>query len=183
MRLVLFLAVAAAATVMVGALLMAASVVLRHVTRHPPVPPAHLARIGLYVVAAGVASGLVVLVLFAVGRPGRASRSKPGTITPGHRQEAPRAQTPEPRGPSRPSRPSGRGAARSARRPVVNPTNVYTPGGLIDVPRDGPAAGRPGGPPIPEILRTAGPVPHGPVPGTALVRGRPCPGPPWSARP
>ncbi len=171
MRLVLFLAVAAAATVMAGALLMAASVVLRHATRHPPVPPAHLARIGLYVIAAGIAFGLVVLVLFAVGRLGRSRRSKPEATVPGHRQEAPRPQTPEPHGHARPA---GHGAARSSRRPV-NPTNVYTPGGLIDVPRDGHAPGTPGGPPIPEILRTAGPVPHGPLPG-GQVPGSPGPG-------
>src|SRR5580698_10626547 len=98
MRLVLFLAVAAAATVMAGALLVAASVVLRHVTKHPPVPPAHVARIGLYVAAAGVAFGLVVLVLFAVGRLGRSRVSKPETTPSGHHQEAPRPQAAEPPG-------------------------------------------------------------------------------------
>src|SRR5579859_5823068 len=103
MRLALFLAVAAAATVMAGALLMGASVVVRHVTRHPPVPPAHLARIGLYVIAAGIAFGLVVLVLFAVGRPGRSRMSKPEANTPGHGPEVPRAPSAAPPGHGRPA--------------------------------------------------------------------------------
>src|SRR5437763_575637 len=93
---------------------------------------------------------------------------KPEATVPGHRQEAPRPQTPEPPGHARPA---GRGASRSARRPV-DPTNVYTPGGLIDVPGDGPVPGTPGGPPIPEILRTAGPVPNGPIPGGQVLGGQ-----------
>ena len=82
MRLVIILAVAAAATVMLGAILVAASVVMRQVGRHPP---AHLARIGLYAVAAGIGFGLVVLVLFAIGRIGTAGRSRPRTATAGTR--------------------------------------------------------------------------------------------------
>ena len=50
---------------------------------------------------------------------------------------------------------------------MLNPTNVFSPGGLIDMPGDGRAPGTPGGEDVPEILRTegAGPAPGGPVPG------------------
>lgn len=65
MRLVIVLAVAAAVTVMLGLLLMAASVVMRLLTRHQP---AHMARLGLDVVAVGIAFGLVVLAFFIRAR-------------------------------------------------------------------------------------------------------------------
>ena len=73
------------------------------------------------------------------------------------------------------------GGARSARPPVLKPTNVYSPGGLLDVPRDGRAPGTPGGQGIPEILRTAGPPPPrsprstgpGPAPGAPAGERRP----------
>ena len=65
------------------------------------------------------------------------------------------------------------GGTRSGRPSVLNPTSVYSPGGLIDMPGDGRAPGTPGGQDIPEILRTAGPGPArgGPVPG-AQTGGR-----------
>ena len=74
MRLVIVLSVAAAVTVMIGAILVAVSVVMRMVTKHQP---AHMTRLGLDVVAAGIAFGLVVLVVFAIGRIGGAGRSRP----------------------------------------------------------------------------------------------------------
>ena len=159
------------------------------------------------------AFGLVVLVIFAFGRiAGNAGKPRPGPAPAGHRREAARGQSPAspgrsaaagtpgptrrdtagirtaagppratPRGPT-----AGRGAARP---PVLNPTNVYTPGGLIGAPRDGHAPDRPDGEPIPEILRTAEPGPGGfvpgrPCPGSAFPR-RSCPGGalPRSARP
>ena len=162
---------------MLGAILVAASVVMRLVTRHEP---AHMTRLGLDVVAAGVAFGLVVLVVFAIARIGTAGRSRPpvgtadhrrGTVGPqpaaashgkssgrgpsqGHRQDRLHAGAP-----AAGSGHGGHGGARSVRPPVLSPTNVYSPGGLLDVPRDGRAPGTPGGQPIPEILRTAGPPP------------------------
>ena len=66
-RLVIVLAVAAAVTVMFGAILVAASVVMRLVTKHEP---ANMTRLGLDVVATGVVFGLVVLVVFAIARIG-----------------------------------------------------------------------------------------------------------------
>ena len=76
------------------------------------------------------------------------------------------------------------GAARSARSPLLNPTYVDPPGGLIDVPRDGHGSGTPGGEDIPEILRTAGPGPARAGPGSAELKlaggtrtGRPPAGP------
>jgi hypothetical protein len=207
-RLVIALSVAAAVTVMIGAILIAASVVMRMVTKHQP---AHMTRLGLDVVAAGIAFGLVV---FAIGRIGGAGRSRPRAGRADHRRGAPRpepaasrghggsrghgkdrAQTGSQRasaqqastqqagaqrgGAQRGGAPSagghaGRdGGARSGRPPVLNPTNVYSPGGLIDMPGDGRAPGTPGGQDIPEILRTAGPgpAPGGPVPG-AQTGGR-----------
>ncbi|HYX60861.1 MAG TPA: hypothetical protein VE888_17845, partial [Streptosporangiaceae bacterium] len=137
---------AAAVTVLIGAILEATH------------QPAHMTRLGLDIAAAGVAFGLVALVVFAIGGTGR-SRSRAGRAD--HRRGAPR---PEPaaasRGQSRPSGhgkdqgrpgtqqpgtqrpgaapaggPAGRdGAARSRRPPLLNPTNVYSPGGLIDPP-------------------------------------------------
>src|SRR5689334_14501841 len=171
--------------------------------------PAHMTRLGLDVAAAGVAFGLVALVLFAIGGT-RRSRSRAGRAD--HRRGAPR---PEPsaafRGHSRSSghgkdqgrpgtqqpgtqRPgaapadgrSGRdGAARSGRPPLLNPTNVYSPGGLIGPPGESRTPGTPDGQDIPEILRTAGPgpAPGGPVPGAhAGGRGPERPPPGW-ARP
>ena len=60
-RLVIVLSVAAAVTVMIGAILVAAGPVMRMVTKRQP---AHLTRLGLDVIAAGIAFGLVVLVVF-----------------------------------------------------------------------------------------------------------------------
>ena len=56
-RLVIALSVAVAVTVMIGAILIAASVVMRMVTKHQP---AHMTRLGLDVVAAGIAFGPVL---------------------------------------------------------------------------------------------------------------------------
>ena len=81
MRLVIVLSVAAAVTVMIGAILIAASVVMRMVTKHQP---AHMTRLGLDVAAAGIAFGLVVLVVFAIGRIGERAgpgRGRAGLIT------------------------------------------------------------------------------------------------------
>ena len=186
MRLVIVLSVAAAVTVMVGAILVAVSVVMRMVTKHQP---AHMTRLGLDVVAAGIAFGLIVLVVFAIGRIGGAGRSRPSQGRADHRRGAPgpepaaasqgrgrspghgrdRVRAGAPRGDAQRSGvpPAGghggrEGGARSGRPPLLKPTNVYSPGGLIDMPGDG--RGTPGGQDIPEILRTAGP---GPAPGGA----------------
>jgi hypothetical protein len=192
-RLVIVLSVAAAVTVMVGAILVAVGPVMRMVTKRPP---AHLTRPGLDVIAAGIAFGLVVLVVFATTRIGGAGRRRRRKGRADHRRGAAR-QDPAaaPRGRSRSpgdgqdrlrdsTKPAGGhaprdGAARSARPPVLNPTNVYSPGGLIDVPRDGHRPGTPVGEDIPEILRTAeaSPPPAGPPRG-AQAGGRAGPQPP-----
>ena len=88
-RLVIALSVAAAVTVMIGAILIAASVVMRMVTKHQP---AHMTRIGLDVVAAGIAFGLVVLVVFAIWRIGGAGRSRPRAGQADHRRGATRPE-------------------------------------------------------------------------------------------
>ena len=192
-RLVTVLSVAAAVTVMLGAILVAASVVMRLLTRHQP---AHMARLGLDVVAAGIGFGLVVLVGFAIARIGGPGRSRPSPGRADHRKGAARPHPAPASGghgrspghgrsqgqshgkdrlragaPPAGSGHAGRdGGTRPARPPVLKPTNVYSPGGLIDVPRDGRA---PGGQDIPEILRTAGPTPAaGAPPAGAPAGGR-----------
>ncbi|HMH35314.1 MAG TPA: hypothetical protein VK584_00150, partial [Streptosporangiaceae bacterium] len=76
-RLVIVLSVAAAVTVMIGAILLATH------------QPAHMTRLGLDVAAAGVAFGLVALMVFAIGGTGR-SRSRAGRAD--HRRGAPRPE-------------------------------------------------------------------------------------------
>src|ERR1044071_4353458 len=66
-------------------------------------------------------------------------------------------------------------AVAPGRPPVLNPTHVYTPGGLIGAPRDGHAPAAPDGQPIPEILRTADQVSGGFVSG-GPGQGAPYPG-------
>ena len=168
-RLVIVLSVAAAVAVMTGAILVAVGPVMRMVTKRQP---AHLTRLGLDVIAAGIAFGLVVLVVFAIARIGGAGRRRPRRGRADHRRGAARQDPAASRGRSRSpghgkdrlqdgTKPAGGraprdGAARSARPPVLNPTNVYSPGGLIDVPRHGHGPGTAAGEDIPEILRTAG---------------------------
>ncbi len=142
MRLTIVLSVAAAVTVMIGLLLMAASVVMRLLTRHQP---AHMARLGLDVVAAGIVFGLVVLVFLARARIGSGGRSRSRAGTADRRRGAVRPGS------------AGQGRSPGHGPPVLNPTNMYSPGGLIDVPRDGRGPGSADGESIPEILRTAGP--------------------------
>ena len=150
---------------------------MRLLTRHEP---ANMTRLGLDVVAAGVAFGLVVLVVFAIARIGTAGTSRPPAATAHHRRGT---AGPQPAAASReygkaPGRGTsqghrqdqlragaqaagrGHGGGRSGRSPVLNPTNVYTPGGLLDMPRDGRAPRAPAGQDIPEILRTAGAPPR-----------------------
>src|SRR5579863_9521563 len=82
----------------------------------------HVTGLGVALAVAGLAVGLITLLVFASTRAGRsrgAGRRRPA----GHRHRA--AGSP---GPGR-----GRGG-------VLNPTSVYSPGGLIDVPRDARAA-------------------------------------------
>ena len=142
---------------------------MRMVTKRPPV---HLTRLGLDVIAAGIAFGLVVLVVFAIARIAGAGKRRPRNGRTSHRRGAVRqnpAAAPGGYGGSpapgqdrlRASPPSGGGhrPREGGRPPVLNPTNVYSPGGLIDVPRDGHGRGTPGGEDIPELLRTAGPGP------------------------
>src|SRR5437588_12069550 len=97
---------------MIGAILIAASVVMRMVTKHQP---AHMARLGLDVVAAGIAFGLVVLVVFAIGRIGGADRSRPRAGRADHRRGAPRPE---------PAAPSGHGRAPGP-RPDRAPTGGH----------------------------------------------------------
>ena len=165
---------------------------MRLLTTHEP---ADMTRLGLDVAAAGIAFGLVVLVVFAIARIGGAGRSRPRAGTADHRRGAAR---PEPAAASRghgrspghgtdrlragapPAGGSGHagrdGRARSSRPPVLNPTSVYSPGGLIDVPREGRAPGTPGGQNIPEILRTAGPAPGPAAPAGGRSQDRPSSG-------
>src|SRR4029077_8665766 len=80
----------------------------------------HYSSLGVAVAVAGLAVGLVTLLVFACTRAGRSRRRRPG----GHRHRA--AASP---GPGR------------ERGQVLKPTSVYSPGGLIDVPRDARSPG------------------------------------------
>src|SRR5579859_1674411 len=96
----------------------------------------HLTSLGVAVAAAGLVLGLVTLL---VSRFTRARRPRRGRRA-GHRRRA---------APARPGR---------ERRRVLDPTSVYSPGGLIDVPRDAGAPGSPG------TARSAGfDAPQGPT--------------------
>src|SRR5215470_8832147 len=135
MRLVIVLSVVAAVTVMIGVILVAVGPVMRMVTKRQP---AHMTRLGLDVIAAGIAFGLVVLVVFAIvrisGAGGRGRRKgKTGHRRGAVRQDpaaAPGGQGTSP-GPGKDrlragTAPAGGhasrgGAARSARPPVLNP--------------------------------------------------------------
>ena len=96
MRLVIVLSVVAAVTVMIGAVLVAAGPVMRMVTKRQP---AHLTRLGLDVIAAGIAFGLVVLVVSAIARIGGAGKRRPRKGRTDHRRGAGRqASAAAPRG-------------------------------------------------------------------------------------
>jgi hypothetical protein len=181
-RLVIVLSVTAAVTVMLGVILVAASVVIRILTKGQP---ANMARLGLDMVAAGIAFGLVVLVVFAIARLATAGGPRTSAGGADHRQETSRPQPAASHGPGKSpghggTQGNGKERLRAGAPPAgggrfarpLNPTNVYTPGGLIDVPRDGRAPGTPGSQAIPEILRDAGPPP---APG-ASSPGAPVPG-------
>jgi hypothetical protein len=82
----------------------------------------HVTSLGVSVAAAGLAVGLVALLVYSSTRGRRSARRRPA----GHRHRATSA------GPGR------------ERKRVLDPTSVYSPGGLIDVPRDARAPGSPG---------------------------------------
>src|SRR5215469_15473358 len=83
-------------------------------------------HLSVALVVAGIAVGLVALLVFAFTRTGR-SRGSARRRPAGHRRRAGAAA-----GPGR------------ERRRVLNPTSVYSPGGLIDMPRDARAPGSAG---------------------------------------
>src|ERR1035438_8808517 len=110
MRLVIILSVAGAATVMLGAILVVLGTAMRLVTKHPA---GGVTRLGLDVGAAGIAFGLIVLVIFAFTRGGPARRTE--ELPPSARRKSASRQP-------------------SARAHVLKPTSVYTTGGLLDMP-------------------------------------------------
>src|SRR5271169_4829609 len=95
---------------MLGALLVAANVVIRLLTRQDPT---NMTRLGLDVVAAGVAFGLVVLVVFAIVRIGTAGRSRPPAGIADHRRGT---VAPQPAASHGPGRSSGRGTPQGQRQ-------------------------------------------------------------------
>ena len=141
MRLVTTLSVVSAVMIVAGGILVAASRAA-HVTGHPA--EGHISSLGVALGVAGLAVGLVTLLIFAVTRGGKSAHRKPAS----HRRRARQAAAP------------GR-----ERGQVLNPTTVYTPGGLIDVPRDVRASASEGaakpsgfsGPPGATAPRPAGP--------------------------
>jgi hypothetical protein len=132
MRLVVTLSVAAAVTVMVGAVLVILGTVIRLVTKHPASGMTHL---GLDVGAAGIAFGLIVLLVFAFARRGADRRAASRRRSAGRQQHAATAGE---------HGHAGRDTAtRSARSHVLNPTGVYSPGGLLDIPGEARAPRHP----------------------------------------
>ena len=106
------------------------------------------------VAVAGMAFGLIVLVVFLFTR-GTAARARAGSRVPSARARSsppPRAGARRQAGTRGGHGQPGRGAsARLRKQQVLNPTTMYTPGGLLDMPSDTPdraggprsAAGRP----------------------------------------
>src|SRR5271169_2082333 len=121
MRPVIILSVVSAVMVIAGGILVVASTATHLIGRHPG---RHYTSLGVAVGVAGLAVGLVGLLVFAFTRAGRSRRRRPA----GHRRRA--AASPGP----------GRERGR-----VLKPTSVYSPGGLIDVPRDARTPGSAGG--------------------------------------
>ena len=118
-RLVIILSVVSAVMVIAGGILVVASTATHLIGRRPG---SHYTSLGVALGAAGLAVGLVTLLVFAFTRAGR-SRRRPA----GHRRRA--AASP--------------GSARERGR-ALKPTSVYSPGGLIDVPRDARTPGSAG---------------------------------------
>jgi len=83
----------------------------------------HVTSLGAPLAVAGLAVGLVALLVFLPTRGGRSARRRPAS----HRRRAAASA-----GPGR------------QRKGVLDPTTVYSPGGLIDVPRDARAPGSAG---------------------------------------
>src|SRR5580704_4894969 len=156
-----------------GGILVVASTVTHLIGRRPGSP---VASLGVALGVAGLAVGLVTLLVFAFTRTG--SRRRPA----GHRHRGAAYQ--------------GSGRARGR---ALNPTNVYSQGGLIDVPRDArtPASARgaprsPGFDTAQETVRAPGPQGaretfRPPVaaaasrgtPNAPPATGRPGTAPPW----
>ena len=171
---------------MIGAILVAVGPVMRMVTKRQP---AHMTRLGLDVIAAGIAFGLVVLVVFAITRIGGAGRPGRGRAGPVTGAEPPATSPRRPPGQAdhrgmartglgsappagRRSRPTRRrGAFRAAAR--AEPDERLLTRRAYRRARGGPAprnAGRRGHPGDPAHRRgpdagAGGPVPGGPVPG------------------
>src|SRR5579864_3790599 len=106
--------------VIAGGILVVESTAPHLVGRHSGL---HYPFLGVAVGVAGLAVGLVTLLVFAFTRAGRSRRRRPA----GHQRRA--AASPG----------SGRERGRA-----LKPTSVYSPGGLIDVPRDAHAPGSAG---------------------------------------
>src|ERR1700691_2531835 len=123
---------------MLSVILVILGAVMHLAVKHPA---GGITRLGLDVVVAGIAFGLIVLVVFVATR-GRAPGRSPGSSAGADRGKSAGRQPLA----------AASGGSRSARPHVMNPTTVYSPGGLFDAPGDtrGPASpaghGAPGGP-------------------------------------
>ena len=121
-RLVITLSVVSAVMVMAGGILVVASTATHLIGRHSGV---HVTSLGVALGVAGLAVGLVTCWFSrSPGPEGQAGRPRRPA---GHRHRATASAGP------------GRERGR-----VLKPTSVYSPGGLIDVPRDARAPGSAG---------------------------------------
>jgi hypothetical protein len=154
MRLVISLAVVSAAAVLLGLALVVMSTAAHVVSRRPA---GHVTVLGLALGAAGIAVGLVAL-LVAFTRAGGSTRG--GSRQAGsdrrhpesHRHRAATSRRQEraragvgaaEREPGQPPRDS---PSRPRRDQILSPTTVYSPRDLLDVPRDARAPGSAGTP-------------------------------------
>ena len=186
MPLVITLAVVSAVAVTLGLTLVIMSTAAHVVSSRPA---DHVTTLGLALGAAGIVVGLATLLVFAFTRGGRSTRGqgRPGRAaadrrhTPGHRRRAAtspgqdRDQAATDAAERGPDQPADDSRSRPRRGQVLNPTTLYSPRGLLDVPRDARASG------------SAGPAGAVPPPGSAGPQRAASPlesaGPPRAAPP
>jgi hypothetical protein len=151
-RLVPILSVLSAMMVVAGGILVAANAVMHR-------SGGHFTRLGVALGGAGVALGLVTLLVFAFTRGRTADRRR----SAGHRRhgarshQAGRERVRSGAPPHDVGQPVRDGGTRLRREHVLDPTSVYSPGGLIDIPRDARAAGSAGPARLPGFYDAAGP--------------------------
>ncbi|HEY6294802.1 MAG TPA: hypothetical protein VIX15_03985, partial [Streptosporangiaceae bacterium] len=169
-RLVLPGAVAGAVLVLLGAFSLGASITRRLDSKHPS---GRIATLGLPVGFALIAAGLLVLLVCTLLKPRPSRRRSAHAAKPrsqaDHQRRAAVSDEPDHErvraGAPAAGRPEPDAGARSRRNreQVLNPTTVYSPGGLLDIPRDARAPESAVTPEGPWPQGTPGPYAPGPL--------------------